>query len=86
MSHKGAVYSAQFSPDGGRVVTASADKTARLWDASRGEAVGPPTHHESEIYSARFSPDGQSHAKIAEMEFLRPSDTRDLSLLRVGYC
>jgi hypothetical protein len=26
------VYSAAFSPDGKRIVTASADKTARLWE------------------------------------------------------
>jgi hypothetical protein len=32
MRHDAAVTSAQFSPDGQRVVTASADKTARLWD------------------------------------------------------
>jgi hypothetical protein len=33
MEHKGAVRSAQFSPDGQRVVTASYDNTARVWDA-----------------------------------------------------
>jgi WD40 repeat protein len=32
MEHYGAVNSAQFSPDGQRVVTASRDNTARLWD------------------------------------------------------
>jgi len=32
MKHEGEVRSAQFSPDGQRVVTAS-HKTARLWDA-----------------------------------------------------
>ena len=31
--HEGAVQSALFSLDSGRIVTASADKTARLWDA-----------------------------------------------------
>jgi WD40 repeat protein len=31
--HDGPVYSAAFSRDGSRIVTASADKTARIWDA-----------------------------------------------------
>src|SRR5262249_13224843 len=34
MPHDGAAVSAQFSPDGQRVVTASGDGTARLWDAA----------------------------------------------------
>jgi len=33
MRHDGEVCSAQFSADGQRVVTASGDKTARVWDA-----------------------------------------------------
>ena len=31
--HKEAVFSAAFSPDGPRIVTASKDNVARLWDA-----------------------------------------------------
>ena len=31
--HEGRVNSAAFSPDGSRIVTASGDNTARIWDA-----------------------------------------------------
>ena len=59
LQHEKAVRSAQFSPDGQRVVTASFDKTARLWDALSGKAIGEPMQHQDEVYSARFSPDGK---------------------------
>ena len=59
MRHHATVYSAQFSPDGQRVVTASNDKTARLWDAATGKPIGEPMKHEDRVSSAQFSPDGQ---------------------------
>ena len=31
---------AAFDPKGERIVTASEDKTARIWDASTGEPIG----------------------------------------------
>ena len=34
--------SAAFSPDGKRIVTASLDKTARVWDAATGQPIGEP--------------------------------------------
>jgi WD40 repeat protein len=52
------VGSAAFSPDGTRVVTASLDKTARVWDAATGEPVISPLAHQAEVMSAVFSPDG----------------------------
>ena len=51
--------SAQFSPDGQWVVTASRDNTARLWDATNGKPIGQPMKHEGMVNSARFSPNGQ---------------------------
>ena len=42
MKHEDSVNSAQFSPDGQRVVTASADKTARLWDAATANQLASP--------------------------------------------
>jgi WD40 repeat protein len=53
------VYSASFSPDGRRIVTASLDKTLRLWDAATGKPIGEPLRgHQEAVYVASFSPDG----------------------------
>ena len=40
--HEREVLSAAFSPDGKRIVTASSDKTARLWDGETGKPIGEP--------------------------------------------
>jgi WD40 repeat protein len=57
MRHDGKVNSAKFSPDGRFVVTASAEKTARLWDAATGKSIGDPMKYDDDVVSARFSPD-----------------------------
>ena len=49
---------ASFSPDGGRIVTASDDKTARLWDISSGSLIAILKGHKGPVESASFSPDG----------------------------
>ncbi|HEX4499873.1 MAG TPA: TIR domain-containing protein, partial [Scandinavium sp.] len=59
MRHKDIVFLAQFSPNGRRVVTASWDKTARLWDAASGKPIGEPMKHEGMVFSAQFSADSQ---------------------------
>ena len=59
MQHAAEVSSAQFSPDGKWLLTASEDNTARLWDATTGQALGKPMQHEPAVKSARFSPDGR---------------------------
>ena len=46
-------------PDGKRVVTASWDNTARVWDAATGAPIGKPLQHEDRVFSASFSPDGK---------------------------
>ena len=48
-----------FSPDGTLVATASADKTARIWDARTGEPRTDPLPHPDWVNWVRFSPDGR---------------------------
>jgi WD40 repeat protein/serine/threonine protein kinase len=59
MKHSGDVRSAQFSPDGKRIVTASDDHTARVWDAQSGHPLTEPMKHSEDVRSAQFSPDGK---------------------------
>lgn len=55
--HTSEVVTALFSPDGARILTASRDKTARLWDVNSGAPIRIFQHRE-EVHSAAFSPDG----------------------------
>ena len=56
--HRGDVYSARFSPDGQRIVTAGADGTVRVWDPSSANTVAVLRGPGGTVTEARFSPDG----------------------------
>jgi len=58
LHHGGGVQDASFSPDGTRVVTASEDGTAQVWDATSGQKIGQPMRHAGWVHTAEFSPDG----------------------------
>ena len=58
IGHAELVRSATFSPDGGRIVTASTDNTARIWDAGTGRVIATLSGHTGWVSSAAFSPDG----------------------------
>jgi WD40 repeat protein len=57
--HLGPVVDVSFSPDGERVLTASLDATARLWDSTRGIELLKLTGHRGAVTSASWSPEGQ---------------------------
>jgi WD40 repeat protein/class 3 adenylate cyclase len=56
--HPQRIITASLSPDGKRVVTASEDGTARVWNARTGQPVTPPLRHDGPVLFAAFSPDG----------------------------
>jgi WD40 repeat protein len=59
LSHRAAIRTAAFSPDGRTVLTGSEDQTARLWDVGTGKPVGVPLWHKGAVTAAVFSPDGR---------------------------
>jgi predicted oxidoreductase (fatty acid repression mutant protein) len=56
--HADRVLAAAFSPDGTRVVTASADRTARVWDAATGAVIAVLAGHTDGVNAAAFSSEG----------------------------
>jgi WD40 repeat protein/DNA-binding SARP family transcriptional activator len=63
--HTMPVWEVAFSPDGGRVATASSDGTAKVWDISAALDAGSPSGRElltlsghEPLYNLAYSPDG----------------------------
>ncbi len=55
----GSLFSASFNPDASRIVTASADRTAKVWDALTGEELVTLFGHSDWVVSASFNSDGR---------------------------
>src|SRR5207245_8188840 len=66
--HSDAVYQAEFSPDGQRIVTASWDKTARVWNAANGQVVAKLEGH-SDLVSNYATRTERQRAKTASAEY-----------------
>jgi WD40 repeat protein len=57
--HTRTVYSLSLFPSDRLLVSASHDKTARLWNLDTNLPVGPPIQHEDLVISAVISADGK---------------------------
>jgi len=60
-NHTATVWTARFSRDGKRLVTGSADRTARVWDTNNWNTISIFTNTD-DVIAAIFSPDGDKVA------------------------
>ena len=56
--HTAPITLIEFSPDGGTIVTASLDGTARVWDTESGDTILVPPVRPTGVVAAAFSADG----------------------------
>jgi WD40 repeat protein/serine/threonine protein kinase len=85
--HNKPVSGAWFSPDGTLVVTASSDKTARIWDAQSGKELHALRGHKGKVAWASCCPDGNRVVTVSEDKTARIWDTasgRQLTVLHIG--
>jgi hypothetical protein len=83
LGHGDFVVSAAYSPDGTRIVTASNDKTARIWDARTGAQLMVLSGHGDFLLSAAYSPDGTHIVTASEDKTARIWDARTGAQLTV---
>ena len=77
MEHNAIVNSVSFSPDGRYLVSASYDKSIRVWDLSSKRCVHILEGHTGNVCSARFSPDGKYIISASDDESVRIWNTKN---------
>ena len=66
VGHSNRLNHAEFSPDGNRIVTASWDNTAKIWNASTGTLIHNLVGHSNLVNLAEFSPDGSKIVTVSD--------------------
>lgn len=66
LSHHGPVISSVFSADGSRVLTASHDRTAIIWNSGTGQRIAALKGHSGVLSAAKFSPDGNMILTVSD--------------------
>jgi WD40 repeat protein len=79
--HRGAVTSVSYSTDGKRILSASHDGTARIWDGTTGLQLVALPAAGGGLHAAAFAPDGTKIATASSDGNVRLWDARSANLL-----
>ncbi|MDB4534331.1 protein kinase [Vicingaceae bacterium] len=80
-AHASYIWDITYSPDGSQLASASADKTAKIWNTDGWSKAGELNGHTSEVASARFSPNGQLLVTASDDKTVRLWDATSFELL-----
>jgi WD40 repeat protein len=69
--HGDEVHAIAFCPEGRKLATAGADRSARLWDISTGSPLSPPLKHQGPVRAVVFRPDGKLVATAGDDGMVR---------------
>ncbi|MCB1088233.1 MAG: hypothetical protein KDM63_14380, partial [Verrucomicrobiae bacterium] len=70
-AHRDTIFAIAVSPNGKIAATASADKSAKVWDLSKGEAIHTLEGHTGYVLAAAFSPTGDRLATGGDDEAVK---------------
>ena len=71
LGHASSVTHAEYSPDGRYILTASNDKTAKIWDAQLGREIMTLEGHEKSVQVATYNADGSIIATVGDDRVIR---------------
>ena len=74
--HASSANAVAFAPDGKTLLSASYDKTVKLWDAGTGQLIKTFDGHSASVNSVAFTPDGQRFASGSTDKTVRLWDVR----------
>lgn len=84
-AHAGSLFTAMFNKDGSKVLTSSADRTAKIFDAYTGTVLQSFEGHGNFVSSAEFSPDEKRVLTTSYDNTIRLWDAETGSLLNTSY-